>query len=262
MSRSLGVQTPTRAFSSRLSLHTRVASEIGSEIVRGQLVPGDVLPNETCLGERFGVSRTSLREAIKVLAAKGLIEVRRKTGTRVRPPRDWNVLDPDVLFWQFSGSGVPTGITDLIEIRRLIEPAAAGLAARRGTAEDFTEIAQAYSAMQLALEETRSRIDSDLRFHLAILEASHNVFMRPFGALVQAALRASFRFTGADKAAYRRTLELHRAVLNAITERSPEIADSAMRKLLAQTSKDISHTVRRTRKTSVTSIAENPSTKE
>jgi DNA-binding FadR family transcriptional regulator len=241
---------PAKASTRRPLLHTEVAHKIGSQIVHGQLRPGAILPNEASLGGAFGVSRTSLREAIKVLAAKGLIEVRRKTGTRVRPPREWNVLDPDVLFWQFSGSGVPIGITDLMEIRWLIEPAAARLAARRGTAEDFAEIRKAYSAMLLPVEEANSRIDSDLRFHLAILQASHNIFMRPFGALVQAALRASFRFTGADKAAYRRTLGLHRAVLESLTKRKPEFAENAMRRLLAQTSKDIGHAVQRARKSS------------
>ncbi|HXR38734.1 MAG TPA: FadR/GntR family transcriptional regulator [Terracidiphilus sp.] len=223
----------------RPSLHHEVAGKIGSLIAQGSIAPGAVLPNEAALGGEFGVSRTALREVIKVLASKGLVEVRRKTGTRVRPHAEWNMLDPEVLSWLFSGTGIPPGLTDLMEVRKVVEPAAARMAALRATSEDLAEIRDAYLGMERATGDLPSSVESDLRFHLAVLEATHNVFMRPFGALIQAALRASFRLTSSNSALYRKTLTLHRAVVNAIEAGKGDEAEAAMLAVLSQTSKDI-----------------------
>jgi DNA-binding FadR family transcriptional regulator len=223
----------------RLSLHHEVAGRIGSLIAHGSIEPGSVLPNEATLGTEFGVSRTALREAIKVLASKGLVEVRRKTGTRVRPHAEWNMLDPEVLTWLFSGTGIPAGMSDLIEVRKVVEPAAARMAALRATSEDLAGIREAYLAMQQATGDLPSSVESDLRFHLAVLEATHNVFMRPFGALIQAALRASFRLTSSNNTLYRKTLTLHRAVADAIEVENGDEAETAMLAILSQTSRDI-----------------------
>lgn len=223
----------------RSSLHHQVAGQIGSLIAQGSLVPGSVLPNEFSLCTELGVSRTALREAIKVLAAKGLVEVRRKTGTRVRPHADWNVLDPEVLSWLFSGAGLPAGLADLLEVRKMVEPAAARMAAERATSENLSAIESAYLAMETALGDLSSSIEPDLSFHLAVLEASHNVFMRPFGALIQTALKASFRLTSSNRISYRRTLMLHRAVFDAIKSGSCDRAEAAMLAVLDQTSRDI-----------------------
>jgi DNA-binding transcriptional MocR family regulator len=106
------VSSPEFTFA-RENLHHRIAGHLGALIAQGNLDPGSVLPNETSLGNEFGVSRTALREAIKVLAAKVLVEARRKTGTRVRRRSDWNVLDPEVLTWLFAGNEFPAGLTDL-----------------------------------------------------------------------------------------------------------------------------------------------------
>jgi DNA-binding FadR family transcriptional regulator len=221
------------------TLHAQVAREVGLQIIEGEFAPGAVLPNEADLGMQLGVSRTALREAVKVLAAKGLVEVRRKTGTRVRPQHDWNALDPDVLNWLFSGKGFALGIPDLLELRLIIEPAGARLAAQRATAENLAEIEAALHAMETDLENSASSVESDLRFHLAILEATQNTFMRPFGALIQEALRASFKLTNHDRAAFEKSLGRHRDVLEAIRSRDSEAAEAAMRVVLNFTSRDI-----------------------
>jgi len=227
------------SFLPRLTLHHAVAGRIGSLIAQGRIRPGSVLPNEPSLGTEFGVSRTALREAIKVLASKGLVEVRRKTGTRVRPQAEWNMLDPEVLTWLFSGTGVPAGLTDLLEVRKVVEPAAARMAALRATSEDLLEIREAYMGMESAVGDLPSSIESDLRFHLAVLAATHNAFMRPFGALIQAALRASFRLTSSNPTLYRKTLTLHRAVVDAIEAGNNDRSEAMMLAVLAQTSRDI-----------------------
>lgn len=223
----------------RLSLHHEVAGRIGSLIAQGSIKPGAVLPNEAALGTEFGVSRTALREAIKVLASKGLVEVRRKTGTRVRPRSEWSMLDPEVLSWLFSGTGVPAGMLDLLEVRKVVEPAAARMAAIRATQDDLVEIRNAYLGMERATDDLPSSVESDLRLHLSVLEAAHNVFMRPFGALIQAALRASFRLTNSNSTLYGKSLTLHRALVDAIESRDGDKSETAMLAILKQTSKDI-----------------------
>lgn len=220
-------------------LHTQIAREIGLRIMQGELKPGEVLPNENLLGAQFGVSRTALREAIKVLAAKGLVEVRRKTGTRVRPAKEWHALDPEILSWQFAGPGIHAGLTDLLELRLLVEPAAARLAAARSTKEERLAIRQALQNMENSPGRSEAAIESDLQFHMAMLEATHNSFLRPFGALVQAALRASFRLTNANEAAYKRSLVRHRTVMEAVEQGNPDMAEEAMRIVLGQTQGDI-----------------------
>ena len=202
------------------------------------------MPNEAFLGTQFGVSRTVLREAIKVLASKGLIEVRRKTGTRVNAHGQWNMLDPEVLNWMFSGEGIPAGLADLMEIRMLVEPAAARMAALRSTPEDLRGIRNALLSMESATGDLPSSVESDLRFHMAILQATHNAFMRPFGALIGAALRGSFRLTSSNTDLYDLTLHLHRKVLDAIEAQNDAQAESAMNALLKQTLRDIDEQTR------------------
>lgn len=112
--------SPSARTFSRRSLHGQVAHDIGRRILGGLVKPGELLPSETELSQRLGVSRTALREAIKVLAGKGLIESRPKTGTRVRPRETWNFLDPDVLTWAFDGNTPEHYVDELYELRRVI----------------------------------------------------------------------------------------------------------------------------------------------
>jgi DNA-binding FadR family transcriptional regulator len=228
------------------TLHAQVAREIGLRILEGELPAGTVLPNEADLGGEFGVSRTALREAIKVLESKGLVEVRRKTGTRIRPRRDWNALDPEILSWLFSGPGFAAGLPDLLELRLIVEPAGARLAALRANAVNLKEIEDALNGMEVALEDAESSIEFDLLFHMAILEATHNAFMRPFGALIQEALRASFRLTNVNRSAYERSLRRHRDVFEAIIAKDADAAEAAMRVVLNRTSEDIDRSLPKT----------------
>jgi DNA-binding FadR family transcriptional regulator len=121
----------------------------------------------------------------------------------------------------------------------IIEPAGARLAAERATAENLAEIEAALKGMETAVEDSASSVESDLQFHLAILEATHNKFMRPFGALIQEALRASFKLTNRDGLAFEKSLRRHRNVFEAIRERNPQAAEAAMRIVLNYTSEDI-----------------------
>lgn len=237
----------------RPSLSGQVEADLGSKIVSGRFAEGEVLPTEAALGTKLGVSRTGIREAIKVLSSKGLVEVRRKTGTRVRPRRDWNALDPDVIAWQFSDATSPA-LMDLLELRKVIEPACAAMAAERATEADLEHLAGGLAEMKLAVGKTAASSEADLRFHLAILEATHNAFMRPFGALIQAALRASFRLTNANPTAYKQSLVRHEAVLLAIQSGSAKLAEASMRSILENTQVDIERAIRLASRASTTGV--------
>lgn len=226
------------------TLHRQIARRLGARIVSGEMEEGAALPNEAALSKELGVSRTVVREAVKVLAAKDLLEVRPKTGTKVRPRRDWNMLDPEILEWQFTGPGALAHIRDLLEVRLVVEPAAARAAAERAEPGDLEEIERACADMEAASGDTESSIEPDLKFHLSVLGSSHNVFMRPFGALIQAALRSSFRLTNEDRAAYLRSVRQHRDVLDAIRASDPDAAEAAMRLLLISTLDDVNNALR------------------
>ena len=221
------------------ALHADVAARIGSRIVRGSIAAGDVLPNEFDLSSEFAVSRTVIREATKVLASKGLLEVRRKTGTRVRPRSEWNLLDAEVLTWMFSGAGLEASLADMMEMRRLIEPAAARIAADGATAAERHAIGAAYTAMEQTAGDLAASVEADLAFHLEILAATHNMFLRAFGALSQVALRASFALTNSNPDLYQQTLPLHRRLADAIQQRNAAQAEEAMLSILTKTSRDI-----------------------
>ena len=155
-------------------VHGTTVEVLGAQIVDGTLAPGDVL-DLSVIGRALDVSLTALREAIKVLMAKGLLDARQKKGTFVRPREEWNVLDSDVIRWRHQ-SGDAVGVQrDLAEVRRAIEPAAAGLAAERRTDEDLVELEQALEEMRGARGgSAHDSAGADLRFHQALLGATHN----------------------------------------------------------------------------------------
>ena len=205
----------------------------------GELAPGAVLPNEADFSASLRVSRTALREAIKVLAAKGLVESRPKTGTRVRPRADWNLLDPDVLAWQFAAGPLERFIEDLFELRQMIEPQAAAMAARRAGPVEIERIEQAYRGMAAAGNDSDLWIDPDLRFHQAIIRATGNELLWPLGAMIETALATSIRLSTARSDGPIHALPLHRAILDAIRKRNAGAAQAAMYRLLDGAADDV-----------------------
>lgn len=218
---------------SRRSLHGQVAHEIGARIVRGELAPGKTLPSEAELSVELSVSRTALREAIKLLSAKGLLESRPKTGTRVRQRSSWNMLDPDVLNWLVSHGAFEEYAEDLFEMRRVVEPAAAAIAAMRSNQPAIAEIERAYADMVAAGEDIEAGVEPDLRFHKGILAATGNEFIASLGALIESALATSFRISSSRPGAKLNSLPRHEAVLRAILAADPGTARTAMETLLS-----------------------------
>jgi DNA-binding FadR family transcriptional regulator len=208
-----------------------VAGKIGRRIVSGQYRPGDTLPTEPRIQAEFGVSRTAVREAIRLLSAKGLTASRPKIGTRVRPTVDWNMLDPDVLRWQLDQSPSEEFIHALFEMREIIEPAAAERAAERATPEELDRMGVAMDGIQNEARASPEQIKADIDFHMAILEASRNPLLRSVGAMIASALSISFSLGWRTVMAEDAVLQ-HRAVYDAIRRRDGEQAFLAMRKLL------------------------------
>lgn len=227
----LSTNRNSRIFSRR-SIHGRIAHEIGQQILHGDLAPGEVLPSETALGQEFGVSRTVLREAIKVLAAKGMVESRTKIGTKVRARDCWNMLDPDVLSWSLASHEAESYAAAVSEMRHILEPAGAALAAERATPAQLRAIRESYTAMAEAGEVLENSIPHDLRFHQAILEATGNAFLASMGHVIESALAFSFQISARAKDNSAHSLPLHRAVLERIEARDPAGAQAAMLRLL------------------------------
>jgi DNA-binding FadR family transcriptional regulator len=233
----------------RGGLHGQVVHALGRQILSGRIRPGDVLPVQPGLP----VSRTVLREAIKVLAAKGLVESRPKTGTRVRERQDWNLLDPDVLAWQQEdAASAASFLKKITEVRLIVEPAAAALAAQRARSSDLVVMDRAYKDMEAALEGRAEDYESfdqaDMRFHQAIVRACANDLLQRMAQVVYTGLWVSFQATSRLPGKARASLPRHRAILDSIRKRNPRRAHEAMRRLVDTTSRTIDGMSKRRRR--------------
>lgn len=205
----------------------------------GEWRDGQPLPTEMALAEELGVARTSVREALSRLKAKGLIVSRQKAGTRVLPRMQWNMLDEDVLRWVWSGTDRVQVAQHLMQLRRIVEPAACEIAAASAPDSAIAAIERAYRLMDAAGMDAEAYAGPDLDFHRAILSATGNPFLVTFGASIEAALRMSFELSTRQPGAPRKSLPLHRDVLDAIWARQPAQARKAMETLLGITESNI-----------------------
>ncbi len=212
-------------------LQARVIDGVGRQIIGGQYQPGDLLPKEAELTEQFAVSRTSVREGMRVLAAKGLVDIRQKIGTRVRQPEAWNVFDSDILRWHSEVGRGDEIMRNLVEVRQIMEPAAARLAAGRATMDDLRRMDDALADMVANSTNREGYAHADVEFHLAVYAASHNVLLRQFGSVVADFMYASFNVqqaTAADDEVFLEDAETHAAVFHAINGGNGERAADAM----------------------------------
>lgn len=210
-------------------IHGTIVHAIGAEIVTGVLHEGERLPGDQELMARFQASRTALREALKVLSSKGLIESRQRAGTRVRSRREWDLLDVDVLSWHTPESISESFTADLVELRELIEPVAAKLAADRATSDDLTRIEAAYLRMEKSVDDYEDFYVADVDFHLAVLNASHNQLVQRLAGIIGTVLGLSFGLQKQARIPLRESLESHYAVFDGIRQRNRRAAERAMR---------------------------------
>jgi DNA-binding FadR family transcriptional regulator len=171
----------------------RIIRRLGEDIVRGIYPPGTFLPREPELMSEHSVSRTSIREVIKVLCAKGLVETRQKIGTRVLDRSSWNIFDADVLLWHPFDDMNNDVLRDLVEMRQLVEPPAARFAATRATLDEIAAIGESCEAMRRSMGDMAAYAKADVQFHMTVLQASHNVMLHRFAQIVANFLQISFR---------------------------------------------------------------------
>jgi DNA-binding FadR family transcriptional regulator len=229
---------PRTARATGRRLHGAIANKIGSEILSGKHQPGDTLHGEVAFSEALDVSRNAYREAIQVLAAKGLVESRPKAGTRVLPRHRWNLLDPMVLAWAFADKPDLHLIRSLFELRGIVEPAAARLAAERRGKADLAAMKEALAGMRhhtLATPEGRA---ADRDFHNAILQATGNDALVTLSASIGAAVSWTTQFKQRARALPRNPIPDHARVYEAIAAQDLDGAEQAMRELVQLAQED------------------------
>ncbi len=225
-------ETPRKPRGTGRRLHGAVAHKLGLAILSGQYAPGDTLSGEVAFAEELEVSRSAYREAVQVLTAKGLVESRPKAGTRVLPRNRWNLLDPEVLAWAFAGEPDIQFVRDLFELRSIVEPAAARLAAERRDKSDLKIMKDALAAMRRHTLATEAGRAADRDFHNAILGATRNDALLVLTASIGAAVNWTTQLKQRSRALPRNPIPDHMRVYDAIAASDPVAASEAMRVLV------------------------------
>lgn len=218
--------------------HIKISRDLGVSIVTGRIEPGEVLPGEIEIAEKFGVSRSVVREALRMLSARGLIESRPKIGTRVKERASWNLLDPILLEWMFEAAPSTKFVKSLFELRLIVEPAAAALAARKRTARQLATMGHALEEMARHTLGTPEGQLADQEFHAAILEATDNELMVNLSGSIGAAVRWTTYFKFRSTKRPRSPLEEHRALFEAIAYGDVDAARNVAISLIEQAERD------------------------
>lgn len=216
----------------RASRHTYIATEIGRRVVCGVYATETLLPPEAQLLGEFGVSRPVLREAIKLLEAKGMLEARQRRGTVITGRRHWNMLDPDVLGWIAESGADPEMFFRLTEVRLIVEPGACLLAAQNQDKDALRGMEDAWQRMVAHVERPQLYVEADRDFHLALLAASGNEYLAAVGTAISAALKVSVQRTNPTIESNRASLAEHERILSALRRRDGARAATASRKQL------------------------------
>lgn len=216
------------------NLTMSVAQALGRAIATGGYPPGTSLPPEKDLVVEFNASRTVLREAVKMLSAKGLVDTRPRRGTMVKPEGDWNLADPDLLGWLLHRKNVLPLILEFADVRLAIEPAAAALAARVRDPGTIGEMQNALQRMIDAESGNDDSLEADIAFHVAILKGSGNRFFWSLRYMVEVALRFSIRITNMRKHGQGPSISAHNRVLQAIKAGDSQAAEAAIRTLIVE----------------------------
>lgn len=221
-----------------------IAHYLGTAIVSGAIRPGERLTGEVANAEALDVSRSAYREAVRELMAKGLVESRTKAGTRVQPRSRWNLLDPDVLAWAFSGEPDPAFVRNLFELRAIVEPAAARLAAERRDKDDIRTMRAALASMRRHTLATEPGRLADREFHDAILLATRNDALITLSASIGAAVSWTTQFKQRTSGLPRDPVPDHVRVSDAIAAGDADAAEQAMRALIDLALDDTRHAMK------------------
>src|SRR6516164_5465640 len=210
-----------------------IIASLARRVLSGEIPPREYLPKESVLCDQYGVSRTVIREATKVLESKGLLRSRSRVGTQVLDVKQWNMLDPDLLAWSGPAFRDPGFTNSLMEARRIIEPAAAELAAERAGPRDLAAMDDACQRMRASLpNDVEACSEADMDFHTALLVSSHNHVLIQLASVIRASLRALFEITTHLGSAHEQALHLHESVVEAVRLRRIDAARAAILKIL------------------------------
>ena len=216
------------------NLTSSIVQDLGVAIVTGTYSDRNPFPVEAKLCRQYGASRTALREAVKMLTAKGLLGARPRQGTWVQPESRWNLLDPDILGWLLERKFSPALLTEFTEVRLAIEPLAAALAATAAGPAEKQAVRDAIERMRAAERGEDDPLASDIAFHVAVLHASRNRFYAQLTELTSTALRFSIRTTNRYKGVKLASVADHKRVADAIIAGRPAVAAEAMRKMIQE----------------------------
>ena len=239
MAEKIRRQVP-RPLSRRPRVRHNVTAAIGTDICGGTFPPGTVLPRESDLCQTYGVSRTVIRESLKVLETKGLVRGRPRVGTIVCDRAEWNLLDAQILEWMGPDVFSAELLGSILEARRTVEPAAAFLAASRATAEEIAGLERACGEMEAAEGDLEAFTAADTRFHETLLRASHNKVFHQLSSIIHAALSHALHASNRAAAKRDEALAEHRALADAVRLRDGARAEACSRRILDLAARDLS----------------------
>ncbi|MDA9179847.1 MAG: FadR/GntR family transcriptional regulator [Emcibacteraceae bacterium] len=216
------------------NLTQNIMSDLGQSIVMGEYDNNKAFPTEAELCEQFNVSRSIIREAVKMLTSKGMLSSRPRQGTKVRSEENWNILDEEVLEWFLKKTVSLSLLREFTEIRLAVEPAAAEIAAQKQNIDDIEKIGTALERMQSAENGLDDPLEADIEFHLALLDASGNRFFKQLKNLSETALRSSIKYTNRQKGVRHADVKAHEKVYFAIKNKMPELAKQEATMLISE----------------------------
>jgi GntR family transcriptional regulator, galactonate operon transcriptional repressor len=249
LSTNSGIKARERESARSVSVVDRLVSALGRDIAGGVWKPDETLPTEPEIAHRFGAGRNAVREAVKILAAKGLVRTERRAGTIVRPEFCWNLLDSEVLSWMLAAANRDHLLDELAELRSIIEPTVAALAATHASAMETLQICDAYDQMEKLSADMQKAIEADIAFHELLFEATHNRLLVALVPAFSLLLRTNFEISVRAGKETSKNLKEHRQIADAVSRRDPDAAQRATRKLLGKNTADLSEMIKKERRT-------------
>lgn len=212
----------------------QLVNQLGKQIANGKFAIGDNIPMEPELVTEYGVSRTVVREAIKVLSGKGMVRTARRYGTHVCDIDEWNLIDPDVIGWHEPTSPMARQIfVEATSFRLLIEPEAAALAAVSKNEKQRELIERAATAIEEDPEFGDNRLAADFAFHATVLDSSGSLLLKQFRGFLHAVLKFSYDTGSIVIPNEHIDSDAHSKVAAAISRGNAELAEKHMRAMMS-----------------------------
>jgi DNA-binding FadR family transcriptional regulator len=230
---------PTPIAERRPRVRRSVTAAVGKDICSGRYAPGAALPRENDLCDLHSVSRTVIRESLKVLESKGLVRGKPRIGTTVCDKEEWNILDQDVLEWMGDAITDFDLLASITEARRTIEPAAAEYAAERATAQEIADLDSAWRQMQASGDDFEAFTKGDVAFHTILLKASHNPVFHRLSSAIHAALKYALHASNVAMPDHREAIDTHAELIEALRLRDGPRARQSMNRILDLAVRDL-----------------------